>query len=160
MEALANGPLDGVDEEILRRLRLVHESRDPVPADLADRSAFAVTVAALEAEVAELTAIDTVGAALRGEAVNRADTISFSGADLTTMVTIEDAENGHRRICGWASDSPLVVELRRSSHSITTATDGDGRYIFEDVEPGLVHLLLRRAATSAGVPLATPLFEI
>lgn len=160
LAVLADEPMDDVDAGILAQLRDVQETQDPTPTDLADRAAFTITVAALEAEVAELTAVDAAALSLRGEAPEKADTISFSGADLTTMVTIEDGAGGHRRISGWASETPLEVELRRSSEAVTTTTDADGRYAFDDAQPGLVHLVLRRPGQTGATPLATPLFEI
>ena len=48
---LAAEPIDAVDLHLLDALRHIHQDLDPVPEDLVDRVKFAMTVAALEADV-------------------------------------------------------------------------------------------------------------
>lgn len=156
---LADQPLDGADIALLSELRIAHERRDPVPQGLTDRIAFTLTVAALEAEVAELTTVEPDRVGVRASAPERADMITFSGSDLTAMVTLEDIADGQRRISGWASEAPLDIELRWATGVLTTTTDTEGRFAFETT-PGLVHLVLRPADPDRQHPLITPLFEI
>lgn len=157
--ARADEPLDEGDVRILNRVRAAYQRRDPMPRALPDRVAFALTVAALEAEVAELTLLDAAEVGVRASAPERADMMTFSGTDLTAMVTLEDAADGHRRISGWVSQVPLTVELRWSTGALETTTDPEGRFTFE-AAPGLVHLILRPAPAGGQPPLMTPLFEI
>ncbi|PVG83317.1 hypothetical protein DDE18_08460 [Nocardioides gansuensis] len=157
--SLAAAPLDGEDARVLRMLRELDEARDPVPAGLTERIGFALTVAALEAEVAELTALSAEGAGVRGE-MEVANTVSFSGADLTAMITIEPADDGSRRVSGWASATPVEVQLRSATGVQDTTTDAEGRFGFDHVRPGLVHLVLRRQDMPGTPPLITPPIEI
>lgn len=158
-KALAAAPLDAEDARVLGMLRGLDAARDPVPVGLTERIGFALTVAALEAEVAELTALSAEGAGVRGD-MERASTISFSGADLTAMITIEASDDGARRMSGWTSVTPVEVELRSGAGVQTTTTDAEGRFGFDHPGPGLVHLVLRRQDVPGTPPLITPPIEI
>lgn len=155
-DVLANQPMDDVDEQILRTLGRVVAASDPVPAGMTDRIKFELTVAALHAEVAEITSMDLVGASTRGMEV--ANTLSFSGEGLSAMVTIEEASGGLRDLHGWVT-AGTQVELREGDDTTTVQVDEDGRFAFLGVRPGLIHLVVSRDDTDAA-PLITPGFEI
>ena len=55
-ESLANEPLDAYDAEVLARINQLYAELDPVPVDLVDRLQFAISLDALEVELAELAA--------------------------------------------------------------------------------------------------------
>jgi hypothetical protein len=155
---LAAEPLDALDETIIAAVREVHESVDPMPGDLLDRIKFAMSVASLEAEVAEIVS----GAALatvRGADYDRADTVTFASDGLSVMVTIEHSGSGRADLAGWVSEGPVEVELRERSRTRTTTTDEDGRFTFAGVERGLVNFVLRRRDESAP-PIITPAIEL
>ncbi|MGN0063947.1 MAG: hypothetical protein ACI379_06870 [Nocardioides sp.] len=159
MDAHTADPLDDEDARILALLGQAHDVRDPVPDGLVDRVNFAITVAALEAEVAELTVMTAERAGVRSE-MEMADTVTFSGADLTAMIAIEPEPGGGRRVSGWASATPVSVELRGVEHTVSTRTDDQGHFEFLLAEPGLVHLVLQRLDGTGYRPLVTPPFGV
>lgn len=159
---LADRPFDEVDEAILRELREVASRLDPCPADLTDRIGFALTVQALQAEVAELTS--------QAELVSRssspspslepaeATTVTFSAAGMSIMIAASPAPDGRATIDGWLTAGPAEVELDMGEAGTRTVeADADGRFVIPDVPRGTAHLLVRPAS---GRPVITPQFTI
>ena len=97
--SLAAGALDDVDAELLDQVRHLHEVLDPEPADLVDRVKFAMSVAALEAEVAEIVSSATLET-VRGTDYDRADTVTFASEGLSVMVSIEHGHSTRADIIG------------------------------------------------------------
>lgn len=159
VERLAAEPLDGVDDRILATLRSVHEASDPTPAGLADRARFAVSLAALEAELVELTTLTREDAGVRG-GYELATSMTFSGEHLSAMVRIETQSNGTRGVHGWVSTPLVRVELRSPSGTQTRTVDAEGRFEFAHVRPGLSHLVFWRTDLPDARPLITPAMEI
>jgi hypothetical protein len=161
LDRLAQEPLDADDLRALATLRSIVSASDPVPSGLAERAKFAMTVAALEAEVAQITRASAETAGVRSTTYDRAQTITFSSAHLSAMITIELIDGGRARISGWvAADGPTAVELRERSRTQTTETDSEGRFRFATLERGLVQLLLRRLDLPDSRPVITPAIEI
>lgn len=159
LDLLATGAIDGADLRALTGLAAIFRASDPVPSDLAERAKFAMTVAALEAEVAEITTSEPSLAGVRSTVYERAATVTFSGDRLSAMITIEVTE-ASARLSGWATVPRTEVELRERSRTQTTTADDDGRFSFTGVERGLVHLVLRRPDGPDERPLITPAIEI
>lgn len=160
LDRLAGQPVDPADLHVLATVRAIFQASDPVPSGLAERSKFAMTVAALEAEVAEITQITAETAGVRAAVYDRAATITFSSDQLSAMITIEMVDGGTARLSGWIAEGPTSVELRERARTQTTATDSEGRFTFASVERGLVHLLLRRLDLPDSRPVITPAIEI
>lgn len=160
LDVLAAGPIDAIDLRALAALRAIVQASDPVPSDLVERSKFAMTVAALEAEVAEITQTSVEGAGVRSTVYDRAETITFSSDQLSAMITIEVVDGATARLSGWVAGGSTSVELRERSRTQTTETDSEGRFSFPSVERGLVHLLLRRLDLPDSRPVITPAIEI
>ena len=156
---LAAEPLDAMDLHLLDALRHIHQDLDPVPGDLVDRIKFAMTVAALEAEVAEIVSSATLET-VRGTDYDRADTVTFASDGLSVMVSIEHGATTKVDIVGWVSESGVEVELRERGRTRTTAVDAEGRFTFVGVERGLVNFVLRRGADSGTPPIITPAIEL
>jgi hypothetical protein len=157
---VAAGAIDAADEEILRRLDALADALDPVPDGLVDRIGIALTVEALQAEVARLDLVGGAASAVRAdEASIEADTITFTTDVLTVMITVH--RQGDRvRVDGWATPAGrLTVELHQDGDALVTQSDDDGRFAFQDVERGAARLVLRRAADPA-VPIVTPQVEL
>ncbi len=155
---LAAEQLDTTDATIIGAIREVHESLDPVPGDLVDRIKFAMSIASLEAQVAEIVS-ESAMASVRGTDYDRADTVTFASDGLSVMVTIEHSGTARADIAGWASEGNLEVELRERGRTRTTVADDDGRFTFVGVERGLVNFVLRRPDRDAP-PIITPAIEL
>lgn len=155
---LAAQPLDTTDATVIEVVREVHETLDPMPGDLLDRIKFAMSVASLEAQVAEIVSESTM-ASVRGTDYDRADTVTFASDGLSVMVTIEHSGAARADVAGWASEGRLEVELRERGRTRTTVADEDGRFAFAGVERGLVNFVLRRPDRDAP-PIITPAIEI
>jgi hypothetical protein len=160
VEVLAREPVDAEDLRALATLRSIVLASDPVPPDLAERSKFAMTVQALEAEVAEIMMTTAQTAGVRSAVYDRAATITFSSDQVSAMISIEVIDGSTARLSGWVSSGPTSVELRERSRTQTTQTDAEGRFTFASVERGLVHLLLRRLDRPESRPVITPAIEI
>jgi len=156
---LAAGPLDAVDTVVLQQVRHLHEVLDPPPTDLTDRIKFAMSVAALEAEVAEIVSSATLET-VRGTEYDRADTVTFASDGLSVMVSIEHGETTKVDIVGWVSEPDVEVELRERGRTRTTDVDGEGRFSFAAVERGLVNFVLRRRGDTSAPPIITPAIEL
>jgi hypothetical protein len=157
--SLAAEPLDAVDLHILESLRHIHEDLDPVPGDLVDRVKFAMTVAALEAEVAEIVSSATLQT-VRGTDYDRADTVTFASDGLSVMVSIEHGATTRADIIGWVSETQVEVELRERGRTRTCVVDDEGRFTFTGVERGLVNFVLRRRSDPGSPPIITPAIEL
>jgi hypothetical protein len=157
-EVGADAALDDYDERILQRLAQMYSEADPVPDDLVARSQFAITLDALQAEVAELQRWGAESLTTRAEDPTRVETVTFSSSALTTMVTVSPAGAGTVRIDGWAAPGAgLAVELRLEGGSEHTVADEDGRFVFEDVPRGLAQFVLRPVS---GQSVITPSLQL
>jgi len=160
LDRLAAEPLDAQDLRALATVRSIFAASDPVPPGLAERAKFAMTVAALEAEVAQIMQTSAEAVGVRAKVYDRAATVTFSTDTLSAMITIESIDGVHARLSGWVSNGPTAVELRERSRTQSTETDAEGRFSFAKVERGLVHLLLRRLDLPDSRPVITPAIEI
>lgn len=159
-ELAADEPIDDFDLKALATLRSIWQASDPVPSGLAERAKFAMSVAALEAEVAEITTMTAEAAGVRSTVYDRASTVTFSSEQLSAMITIEVVDNGTARVSGWVTNGPTHVELRERSRTQETTTDDEGRFTFASVERGLAHLVMRRVDDEGARPVITPAIEI
>jgi hypothetical protein len=160
LEELAAEPVDDRDVAALDRLAAMYDAIDPVPGGLVDRITFAITLDALEAEIAELTRTGSLAGA-RSVAADDVETITFTSRSLTTMVTISPAGAERVRIDGWvAPGGGVQVELRLTGDTRTETADSDGRFVFDDVPHGLAQFVLRPPAGVAQPPVITPSIEL
>ena len=157
LDALAAEALDEFDATALDRIAALYASGDPVPANLVDRIAFGITLDALHAELAELQRSPGLVGVRADEAV--ADTVTFTSASLTAMVTMSPSSVESTRVDGWISPpGTRMVELRTPSGTLRAEADEDGRFAFEDVTRGLVQFTFRDI--EGGHPVVTPALEI
>lgn len=154
-------PLDTVDLEILADLARISAMLDPVPGGLVERSLFAITLAGLEAEVMELEYVRVPEMSVRGEAPPvEARTITFTSEAVTVMISLSPTEDGKVRIDGWAAPAAeLRVVLHRPGGVSETLSDEDGRFVFDEVEPGPASFVVQPAASSHGA-VSTPVIEL
>ena len=103
---------------MLARVANLFDALDPVPAGLVDRVQFGITLDALQAEIAELQRTADL-AGVRSGATSEAQTVTFTSASLTTMVTITPVSADRARIDGWArARGGFEVEMRTAGHSL------------------------------------------
>lgn len=157
LDALAAGALDDFDEDALGRIAALYAKADPVPAGLVDRIAFGITLDALHAELAELERSPGLVGVRADEAV--ADTVTFTSASLTAMITVSASSVESARIDGWIAPSGVrMVELRTPTGTLQTESDEDGRFVLEGVSRGLIQFTFRDS--DGGHPVVTPALEI
>lgn len=159
-EILAAQQMDATDERALRLIRTHLEVADPVPVDLTERVKFAMTVASLEAEIAHLMDDSLLAGATRTTEYDRATTVTFESEGLSIMVSLEPLKGDHTLVRGWVTSPGADVELRERSRSQEATADEDGRFVFERVERGTVHLVIRRNDEPGSRPVITPGIEI
>lgn len=159
-DVIARQPLDADDERALDLIRAHLQQTDPVPGDLAERVKFAMTVANLEADVAQLMNEGALAGSVRTTEYDRATTVTFESDGLSIMVTLEDGGRGTTTVRGWVTAPGADVELRERSRSTETRADDDGRFVFEGVERGTVHLVIRHHDEPGTRPVITPGIEI
>jgi hypothetical protein len=141
-----NEPLDELDQVILDQVRAVHELVDPPPADLNERSKFALRLDDLDIEICRLYEDTLAGAGARS--VETVRTITFESESLTVMMTVTGDAAGFR-VEGWlAPPGPLEVELRVDDARRRVYADDSGRFVFEEVDQGLAQLAVRRAGNA------------
>lgn len=157
---LAAGQLDAEDRRALDRVAALFERLDPVPPGLVSRVQFGVTLDGLHAEIAELQRSEGL-VGVRSDEATGAQTITFTSASLTTMVTINPQSAGRVRIDGWvAPGAGVSVELHIVDDSLRTVADADGRFVFEDVPRGMAQFVLRPPTGTSQKPVVTPSIEI
>lgn len=164
------GTMQRADAETLDTLRRMWEERDPVPADLADRICFVLSMENLEAELMMLSAgyAEPVGA--RGE--EQARNVTFSSDSLSVMVTISE-DTPRVRLDGWIGDGGgLTVAVREmpsgapavaAAHEQSTTADEDGRFTFQGLAHGLIQLVFQPtdgASLTLQRPVVTPAVQI
>lgn len=159
-DVLAGQPMDADDERALALVRTHLAAADPVPSGLAERVKFAMTVASLEAEVAHIINEGALAGTVRTTEYDRATTVTFESDGLSIMVTLEDADRGTTTVRGWVTAPGAEVELRERARSATTTADDEGRFVFDGVERGTVHLVIRRHDEPGARPVITPGIEI
>ena len=123
--------------------RHLWERHDPVPTGLAGRIELALTLDALEAEVARLTQADLAPSGPRAGDPEAMRTVTFSSETLDTMVTLTDGPDQTVRVDGWiAPGSAMRVEVLLESSRLEVESDEDGRFVCESVPKGLAKFAL------------------
>ncbi len=147
----ADEPMDAIDQRILSQLATLYATTDPVPLDLTERIDFALAVAELEADIAELTASELVG--VRGE---ETDSVTFTSGSLSLMITTVTSAH-HARIDGWVTDPGATVDAVAEGATHSATADHSGRFSMDAVPRGRVHFVVRREGYR---PVITPSVEI
>ena len=142
-EAAAAEPIGPDDVALLEQLGALWRRHDPVPAGLTGRLEFALTLDALETEVATLTQVDLAASGSRGGDTEAVRTVTFTSETLDTMVTLTDAPDGTVRVDGWiAPGSAMRVEVLLDGSTLEVEADEDGRFVLESVPKGLARFAL------------------
>jgi hypothetical protein len=151
--------MDATDVRVLKRVAGLYSTTDPVPDDLVDRIQFALSLDALNAELAELQQLPVAELASRGDPAE-VKSLTFTSDSLTTMVTISPSGPDSVRIDGWvAPGAGALVELRQVNASLDAEADADGRFVFDNVPHGLSRFVVRSPEPD-GPQVITPAVEL
>lgn len=157
IDELASEPIDATDERIMHSLGEIVSASDPVPAGLTDQVKFALTVEALGAQVANLLEQEPAGVR---SAYDPITTVTFSGDDITILLTLDSEHRPHRRVTGWVSAPNAAVQVHGPDGELTADIDEDGRFEVEFSRKGLVHLVIQPAGDPGARPVITPPIQI
>ncbi|MFK3677193.1 hypothetical protein ACI2IP_05645 [Microbacterium sp. NPDC090218] len=146
------------DAEMFARLRTLWSEVDPVPAGLIDRMVAAVAADGLNREYALLTLVEGQLGAVRGEA--DALTLQFSDGTTSILLHVTRTASGRRRVDGWVDTAAGEIELTQGERTRSTLPEETGRFVFDDVPPGLTRVRLTTEIGDETRTLATPQFEL
>ena len=155
--ALADQPLDDLDAEILARLAEALDDIDPMPAHLTREIKAALTWAALDAELAEITEFEP---ALRSDPASEAepiDSVAFTSSQLSFMVRLS-GEPGARRVDGWVTGGGVLVELQVGGQVLSAESDVHGRVEWTGVPDGPLRFLIHPPGATR--PVITPQIDM
>ncbi|CCH31329.1 hypothetical protein ABZ816_03530 [Actinosynnema sp. NPDC047251] len=147
------GELDELDLGILREVRWLYESLDPVPGDLVDLVRFAVQLEEVDVEVVRIAEHHELAGA-RGDVRSRL--ITFTGETLDFLVNVQARGDGTVRIDGWISPPAAhPVEVRTAAGPLRTRSDEEGRFSLDRVPSGLMQFVIRPEGRSGAVSTPT-----
>lgn len=149
----AGVPIDSTDLQILDDLRETLVALDPLPAGLDQRLTFQVSLALMNAKVAE---IQREPAGVRA-GVDVAESVTFSSGSTTLMVMVSREDDGIQ-IDGWVNGVGIEVELVQRDQHRVAVSDANGRLSFPNVMAGHTQFVIRSAA--GGRPVVTPPMEL
>lgn len=146
-------------EQVLAQLATMYETIDPVPPDLADDVRIAMTVRALQAEVAELVSTPALAVRAEEEPVV-ADTITFASGSVSLMVSVDDSDPDGLVIDGWVTGGGAAIEVHVGDEVFDARADEYGRFVVSDVPRGRTWFVIRRDGDGEGAPIVTPAVEL
>lgn len=146
------------DAQMFARLRTLWSEVDPVPAGLIDRMVAAVAADGLNREYALLTLVEGELGAVRGEA--DALTLQFSDGSTSILLHVTRTASGRRRVDGWVDTAAAEIVLTQGERIRSTAPEETGRFVFDEVPPGLTRVRLTTQIGDETRTLATPQFEL
>ena len=128
------------DDELVGMIAQALASDDPVPERVLEGARAAFTWRTIDAELAELvfdSARELTG--VRSEDTDRQVTFRAPGVEIEVMVV----ENGARRLIGQlVPPSEATVELVGADSVYSATTDRLGRFVFDELAPGPVRLVV------------------
>ncbi|MCK8467591.1 hypothetical protein M0722_10330 [Microbacterium sp. KSW4-16] len=146
------------DAQMFARLRTLWSEVDPMPAGLIDRMVAAVAADGLNREYALLTLVEGELGAVRGEA--DALTLQFSDGSTSILLHVTRTASGRRRVDGWVDTAAAEIVLTQGERIRSTAPEETGRFVFDEVPPGLTRVRLTTQIGDETRTLATPQFEL
>ncbi|GAA1153615.1 hypothetical protein ABTZ44_15685 [Microbacterium oxydans] len=146
------------DAQMFARLRSLWSEVDPMPAGLIDRMVAAVAADGLNREYALLTLVEGQLGAVRGEA--DALTLQFSDGSTSILLHVTTTASGRRRVDGWVDTAAAEIVLTQGEKTRSITPEETGRFVFDDVPPGLTRVQLTTVIGDETRTLATPQFEL
>ena len=149
---------DHEDARMFARLRTHWRAVDPVPAGLIDRMVAAVASDGLNSEYALLTLVEGQLGEVRGEA--DALTLQFSDGSTSILLHVTTTASGRRRVDGWVDTAAAEIVLTQGEKARSVSPEETGRFVFDEVPPGLTRVRLTTVVGDETRTLATPQFEL
>lgn len=149
---------DEDDARLFARLRSLWGAVDPVPAGLIDRMVAAVAADGLNREYALLTLVEGPLGAIRGE--TDALTLQFSDGGTSVLLHVTTTASGRRRVDGWVDTAAAEIVLRQGERERRTTPAETGRFVFDEVPPGMSRVRLTATVGDETRTLETPQFEL
>ena len=149
---------DHEDARMLARLRTHWRAVVPVPAGLIDRMVAAVASDGLNSEYALLTLVEGQLGEVRGEA--DALTLQFSDGSTSILLHVTTTASGRRRVDGWVDTAAAEIVLTQGEKARSVSPEETGRFVFDEVPPGLTRVRLTTVVGDETRTLATPQFEL
>lgn len=149
------------DDPLFAELRAMWRDADPVPDTLVERMIAAVAADDLNQEYALLTLIDGHLGAVRGD--TDALTLQFSDGTTSILLHVTASAGGLRRVDGWVDTSAAEIALVQGEDGErvrTTSPAETGRFVFDEVPPGMTTVRLTTTVGGEARTLATPRFEL
>lgn len=146
------------DARMFARLRTLWSEVDPMPAGLIDRMVAAVAADGLNREYALLTLVEGQLGAVRGEA--DALTLQFSDGSTSILLHVTTTASGRRRVDGWVDTAAAEIVLTQGEKARMTSPEETGRFVFDEVPPGLTRVRLTTVIGDETRTLSTPQFEL
>jgi hypothetical protein len=146
------------DAQLFARLRTLWGEVDPMPAGLIDRMVAAVAADGLNREYALLTLVEGQLGAVRGEA--DALTLQFSDGSTSILLHVTTTASGRRRVDGWVDTAAAEIVLTQGEKTRSTSPEATGRFVFDEVPPGLTRVRLTTVIGDETRTLSTPQFEL
>lgn len=146
------------DAALFARLRSLWSDVDPVPASLIDRMIAAVAAEDLSSEYALLTLVEQPLGSVRAEA--DALTLQFSDGTTSILLHVTATASGRHRVDGWVDTAAAEIVLVQGDRERTTQPAETGRFVFDDVPPGLTRVRLTTRVDGEDRALTTPQFEL
>ncbi|MDO5736282.1 MAG: hypothetical protein Q4P15_07390 [Propionibacteriaceae bacterium] len=147
--------MDAMDDMILTQVASLFDTIDPPRPDLAEDMLFAMSLAALDAELATLENVSAL--ALRTHSATSTDTVTFTSSALQLMVSVAPEGDG-LRIDGWITGGGLEVELISGTTSHRATSDVHGRLVWTAIPQGPMRFLLHPGDEDSR-PVLTPVIE-
>lgn len=151
-----DGRMDAIDDDILTHIAEMFDAIDPPRDDLADEILFAMSLAALDAELASLE--DASVPALRTDSARPTDTVTFTSSALQLMVSATHLADG-LRIDAWITGGGLRVDLISGATSHPATSDANGRIVWQGIPPGPLRFLMHPNDEESR-PVLTPVIEL
>ena len=133
---------DATDSSIIAAVGELYARVDPPPAGLEDRLKMALTVHALHADVAELTAVPLAAATRAETAGERVDTVTFTSGSISLMVSLSDLTDATATVDGWVTRGGARVELQVGNELHEATADAHGRFVLRQVPRGRAHFVV------------------
>jgi hypothetical protein len=153
------GRIDEIDVAILNDLAGMWGRLDPVPAGLAERTKFALTMHSLEAELAELISAQPALTRLDDD-LARAESVTFTSSRASILVTVEVTSATSVRVEGWVTPAGALVRAHSSLGEQTTTADDTGRFAFDEVARGELRFAVWPEGVEGERPVVTPPIDV